>query len=417
MSSPVDVYVVVGGADVRAGRLFSHRRRGTESASFVYDDRYLANPDAYALDPQLCLAGGSQQTVVGLPLFRAFADSSPDRWGRNLIRRAERSRTGERTARSFGEFDLLLAVRDDLRQGAIRFREPADGQFLAGEDAGVPLLTDLPSLLTAADHVGEKTADAADLRALVRAGSSLGGARPKAHVLDGSGRLAIAKFPSPADDWNVMAWEKTALDLAELAGILVPASQLVRIDGRDVLIVDRFDRGAGGRRIGCCSALTMLEARDGEIGSYLDIASVIEEHSPAATADLEQLWRRIAFSILISNTDDHLRNHAFLHHDADAWALSPAYDLNPNPAPGPKDLSTAIDGSNTRASVATLMLVAGLFRLGRPDALRILGEVFGGTARWRSIAGRHGLTRRDAEDMAPAIEHPEQAAARELLNT
>src|ERR1035438_6857293 len=197
----------------------------------------------------------------------AFADSLPDRWGRTLIQRAERARAkAVATApRSMSEVGLLLGVRDDLRQGALRFRLDEQGPFLAAEESGVPALTDLPALLDIAARAERDTADYEDLRRLVRAGSSLGGARPKAHVLDAAGRVAIAKFPSDSSDtWNVMAWEKVALDLARDAGVTVPDSQLIRIGDRNVLVVDRFDR-RGTARIGYASAMTMLEATD-EIG-------------------------------------------------------------------------------------------------------------------------------------------------------
>jgi len=416
MAADVQVWVAQGGRDALAGTLYSHRRRQTESATFAYDDSWLAHPDAYELDPELPLTSGSHQTSIGRAIFGAFADSSPDRWGRNLILRAERIRARDRstTSRSFGEFDLLLGVRDDLRQGALRFRVDENGPFLATEQAGVPVLTDLADLLNAADRAGTDEASREDLAALLRAGSSLGGARPKAHVLDATGRLAIAKFPSPsADRWNVMAWEKTALDLAALAGINVAKSQLIQVDGRGVLIVDRFDRD-GDIRIGYVSAMTMVEARDGDHRSYLDIAGVIEQRSPVATSDLRQLWRRIALSVLISNTDDHLRNHGFVHHSADSWVLSPAFDINPNPDPGPKHLATAIDVDDTTANIDNLMGVAPLFRLDHDSALHVLLDVVEATRRWKQIARSHGLASLDVDFMAPAFEHAASRAAAEL---
>ena len=430
MSRDVLVYAGLAGQDVLAGRLYSHRRRGTESASFVYDDQYLAHPEAFPLDPALPLVHGTLQTPTGRALFGAFADSSPDRWGRTLIKRAEQARAKEAgtAPRSMGEHDLLMGehdllmgVRDDLRQGALRFRSDEQGPFLATEDTGVPQLTDLPVLLDLAARVDlaaraeRDTAGYEDLKRLVRAGSSLGGARPKAHVRDTDGRIAIAKFPSPnADTWNVMAWEKTALDLARDAGVHVPDSQLVRVGERHVLVVTRFDRRDGNERIGYASAMTMLEARDGDEGSYLEIAEVLERHSPSATADLQQLWRRMAFSVLISNTDDHLRNHGFLHVRGDVWTLSPAFDLNPNPEPGPKYLSTAIDEADTRASVDTLLSVCDYFRLGHEDALDVLAEVERAAARWRQVAAKLGLSPREIEDMKLAFEHPEADRARFL---
>jgi serine/threonine-protein kinase HipA len=414
MNDEVAVFVAIGDENIPAGRMYSHRRRGVESTSFVYDDRFLRNPSAFALDPALPLVAGTLQTPVGRALFGAFSDSLPDRWGRTLIRRTERARASAAgtTPRAMGETDLLLGVRDDLRQGALRFRTDDQGPFLATEGAGVPLLADLPALLDIAARVEQDAADYSELRRLLRAGSSLGGARPKAHVLDEAGNLAIAKFPSASSDtWNVMAWEKVALDLARSSGVTVPDSQLIRIGDRHVLIVDRFDR-RGAERIGYASAMTMLEARDGDQRSYLEIAAVIEERSAVATAELHQLWRRMAFSVLISNTDDHLRNHGFLHQLGDSWALAPAFDLNPNPASGHKYLSTAIDFGDTRARVDTLLEVAEFFRLDASSAQGVLGEVAESTANWRRVAASHGLTPRDLDDMKPAFEHAEAARAR-----
>jgi serine/threonine-protein kinase HipA len=416
MSDEITVYVAVRERNLLAGRLYPHRHRGVESASFAYDDRYLADPEAYALDPALPLVTGALQTPVGHALFGAFSDCEPDRWGRTLIKRAEiaRAKLAGTAPYSMSEAEILLGVRDDLRQGALRFRHSEEGPFLAVEDSGVPILTDLPKLLEIAERAESDSADYADLKRLLRAGSSLGGARPKAHVVDAAGRIAIAKFPSASSDtWNVMAWEKVALDLARDAGIKVPDSQLIHVGARNVLVVDRFDR-RGTTRVGYVSAMTMLEARDGDQRSYLEIAGVIEERSAATTADLNQLWRRMAFSILISNTDDHLRNHGFLHERADSWSLSPAFDLNPNPDPGPKELSTAIDFFDTRASVDTLMEVAEYFRLNAEEATDVLTRVSSTVGRWRAVAATHGLQQADINAMEPAFEHAERKRAQAL---
>ena len=422
MTSDVTVSVVVGQRNMLAGRLYPQRRRGVESASFVYDDRYLADPDAYALDPALPLVTGMLQTPVGHALFGAFRDCAPDRWGRTLITRAERERAklAGTTPRALSEADVLLGVRDDLRQGALRFGLGEGGPYLAAEESGVPVLTDLPTLLDIAERAELDVADYEELSRLVRAGSSLGGARPKAHVMDSDGRIAIAKFPSAnSDTWNVMAWEKVALDLAHEAGISVPTSQLIRVGGRSVLIVDRFDR-RGAERVGYVSAMTMLEASDGDQRSYLEIAEVIEERSLAVTADLRQLWRRICFSILISNTDDHLRNHGFLHARAESWALSPAFDLNPSPAPGPKELSTAIDFYDAYARIDTLMGVSEYFRLNAREAADVLAQVSDAVGHWRTTATSCGMKQAEINAMAPAFEHPErdqaQAIARNRRN-
>jgi serine/threonine-protein kinase HipA len=414
----VEVVVQIGGDDVLAGRLWSHRRRGAESATFSYTEEYLGRDDAYELDPGLPLAAGQQQTRVGQAMFGVLSDCAPDRWGRRLIARAEHRRaTREGVAeRSFGEIDYLLGVRDDLRQGALRLRDPATGAYLADEAGGVPPLVALPKLLSAAERLERDEASEDELRLLLRDGSSLGGARPKAHVLDAEGRVSIAKFPSGASDqWDVMRWEAVALRLARAAGIRVEDWRLHVVDGKAVLIVERFDR-AGASRIGYASAMTMLEATDGDQASYLDIAEVIERRSSDAREDLRQLWRRIAFSVLISNTDDHLRNHGFLRTSNAGWTLSPAFDLNPDPSPGPKHLSTAIDFDDTTASVDTLMTVASYFRLGEEDARAVLGEVSEATSQWRAAATETGLDRTAIEQMAPAFAHDRADRARQILS-
>ena len=412
----VEVIVQLGTEAAVAGRLWSHRRRGTESASFSYAPEYLARADAYEIDPALPLSVGQHQTPAGRAIFGAFSDCAPDRWGRRLIQRDEehRARRHAVAERSFGEIDYLLGVRDDLRQGALRFRSPRTGAFLAEEQHGIPHLLELPRLLDASDRLERDEAGEAELKLLLRGGSSLGGARPKAHVLDPAGRIAIAKFPSPAnDEWDVMRWEAVALTLARQAGIRVPESQLHLVDDKPVLVVDRFDR-SGDHRVGYVSAMTMLEANDGDSGSYLDIADVVERHSPTASADLRELWRRIAFSILISNTDDHLRNHGFLRASTAGWSLSPAFDLNPDPRPGPKHLNTAIDYTTNEARIDALMAVADLFRLSPAAAGSVAAEVADATAGWRVAAEQHGLDDTAIERMAGAFEHEQARAARAL---
>ena len=400
----VEVVVSDGGADVEAGTLFSHRRGRTESATFVYAPAYVTRPGAYELDPSLPLGTAPSQTPVGQTIFGALSDCAPDRWGRTLINRAEARAAREegRTPRALGDVDYLLGVRDDLRQGALRFRI-GGGPFLAPDDVGVPALTDLPELLDLADAAERDDVSLPGLRRLVRVGSSLGGARPKAHVRHPDGRVAIAKFPSAAQDtWNVMAWEKVALDVAQRAGITVPASRLLTLAGRHVLVVDRFDRTPAGDRVGYVSAMTMLQATDGDQRSYLEIAEAIEERSARAGQDLAQLWRRLLFNVLICNTDDHLRNHGFLHAGGTSWSLAPAFDLNPQPDPGPTQLSTFIDYADGSATVALALSVAPMFRLSAADARRTLGEVAAAVSDWRQIAGRW-LAPGEVDRMAPAF--------------
>jgi serine/threonine-protein kinase HipA len=414
VSSEVAVYVAVGERNLLAGRL-QPDDSGRAVASFTYDDRYLSDPDAYPLDPELPLVPGELQPAEGRPTFGAFADSSPDGWGWSLIRRAELARAEEESTqpRPIGVLDVLTGVRDDLRQGALRYGRD-EGPFLADVTSAPPGLEDLPGLLELAARFEEDAVGYADLELLVRAGASIGGWRPKAHFADAVGRAAIAKLPKAGwDSWDVMTWEKVAHDLARASGISLPDSELIEVGDAHVFIVTRFDRQAGARA-GYASARTMLNAGYGEQRSYLEIAEVIEERSPDAAADLLELWRRIAFSVLISNTDDHLRNHGFLHQRAGSWALSPAFDLNPNPAPGPKQLSTAIDLTGTAASVDTLMSVAGRFGLDASAAVSVLAEVTHAVAAWRDVAVSYGLQQEDLDAMEPAFEHAETERARAL---
>ena len=407
------VYVDIRGVTTFAGTPYSHRRRNVETSSFMYAADYIGNPHADALDPELPLGAGSFPTRNGASLFGAFGDCAPDRWGRTLVKRRESALAREegRAAKTLGEVDYLLGVRDDLRQGALRFRVGQTGPFLATDESGVPALTDLPQLMELADRAESDTADLADLQRLIRVGSSLGGARPKAHVRDRNGRISIAKFPSAAHDtWNVMAWEKVALDLAEDAGVVVPTSRLLSLVGRHVLVVERFDRTSDGGRVGYVSAMTMLEASDGDQRSYTEIGDVIERFSSTATAELHQLWRRVAFSVLISNTDDHLLNHGFLHAGGDAWRLAPAFDLNPNPDTGARHLATAINNSDDEADLGLLLSVTRSFRLSEPQGRSMLLDVAAVVGQWRDVAARLGLAPKEVESMSPAFRRVREAA-------
>jgi serine/threonine-protein kinase HipA len=382
------VSVDIEARSVDVGTAFFSRRRNALTTSFRYDEGYLRRKEAFAIDPALALFSGSHQTD-GLP--GAFADCSPDRWGKNLIGKklqAQALRDG-RTPPSFSDVDFLIGVSDLTRQGALRFRETADGPYL-DPDLTVPKMVELPRLLRAADQVADDGDDLTAIKTLLDAGSgSLGGARPKASARDG-GRLLIAKLPHHSDQWDVMAWEKTALDLAERAGIDVPGYELVRIAGRSVLVLDRFDRNAG-RRIPYISAMTLLSGRDGDAHDYTEVAETLTEYSSRTAADLRQLWRRIAFSIAIHNTDDHLRNHGFLRTDATGWHLSPAFDINPNPNVV-EERVTGIGGARGRADELTgLMMYAATFDLTESDARRVLLDVIDATANWRRVASANGI--------------------------
>jgi serine/threonine-protein kinase HipA len=394
------VYVDLDGQQVEVGTAYFTRRRSTSSMSFHYAQSYLGRKGAYAIDPALELFAGPQQ-IDGLP--GAFADCSPDRWGKSLItKRLQALALREnRTAPSLADVDFLIGVSDLTRQGALRFKRNTNAPFL-DPDLQVPKMVELPRLLSAADQVADGGDDLAAIKALLEAGSgSLGGARPKASVRD-ENRLLMAKFPHRNDDWDVMAWEKTALDLAARAGIDVPGSELVQIDGRHVLVLERFDRH-GVRRRGYISAMTLIEGRDGDVRDYVEVAETLAEHGARVRADLHELWRRIAFSVAIHNTDDHLRNHGFLH-EVGGWVLSPVFDVNPNPIVS-EERVTGIGGARSRADeLAGLMMYAETFDLSAGEAQQILREVSDATEDWRRIAASHGIGEVERHRFEPAFE-------------
>ena len=402
------VYVDLAGFAHFVGRLWARRARNRESATFEYDADWLASPARFALEPAMMLGGGPQHTPQGRALFGAFGDSAPDRWGRNLIRRDERRRAQAeaRAPRSLGEVDFLLGVGDLARQGALRFKETPDGPFLASaEGATVPPLIRLGELLNAAMRVAANGEDDGDLRLIIAPGSSLGGARAKASVLDLQGQLSIAKFPQADDAYPVMQWEAVALDLARRAGIEVPTWRLEQVADRTALLLRRFDRDGDGR-IPFLSAMSMLGAADNEDHSYLEIADALRQFGSQPERDCAQLWRRIVFNILISNTDDHLRNHGFLFDGAGGWRLSPAYDMNPTPLDvKARILSLSIDEADDTASLDVALGMVRQCGLKLPAAKEIIDEVQTAVAQWRVSAVTHGLTDRDIGRMASAFEH------------
>ncbi|MGH9949081.1 MAG: type II toxin-antitoxin system HipA family toxin, partial [Pyrinomonadaceae bacterium] len=350
-------------------------------------------------------------------IFGSIGDSAPDRWGRVLMRRAEsqRARAASETPRTLGEVDFLLGVSDEARQGALRFSEDPDGPFLASDGhRPIPPLVDLPRLLSATERYLDEEENADDLRLLLVPGSSLGGARPKASVRDNDGQLAVAKFPYKNDENNVVVWEAVAFALAERAGLSVPSWRLLDISGSRVLLTRRFDRILK-TRIPFLSAMSMLQARDNDPRSYLEIADALRRYGAEPTVDLSQLWRRIVFSILISNTDDHLRNHGFIYERQKGWRLSPAYDLSPTPIEiKPRILTTTIDLDNGTASLDLALSVRQDFRLSLEDGKAIIKEVGLAVSRWRDVAQLHVLSEREIDRMASAFEHADTDFASNL---
>jgi len=407
------VYMDLDGRPVLVGRLWARTRKGRDSASFEYDEEWLGRTDRFALEPALELGAGPFHTPAGRAMFGAIGDSAPDRWGRVLMRRAERrraERAGE-TPRTLREIDYLLMVNDEARQGALRFALEPGGPFLAADSATpIPPLVELPRLLSAAEHVvGDSDSDE-DLRLLLAPGSSLGGARPKASVRDKDGCLAIAKFPHKDDEIDTVRWEAVALSLAEKAGIPVPSWRMETVVDKPVLLLRRFDRAEG--RIPFLSAMSMLGATDNETRSYLEFVDALRQYGAAPKSDMHMLWRRVVFNVLISNTDDHLRNHGFLYDGPDGWRLSPAYDLNPVPVDiKPRVLATTIDLDDGTASLGLAMDVAAYFELDGAEARTIARQVGHATGGWREVARHLGLSSWKIDRVGSAFEHDDLQAA------
>jgi serine/threonine-protein kinase HipA len=401
--SRILVFVELDGRTTAVGDCYFTLRRGRLTATFAYDRDYLALPGAYAVDPALGLSAGPWPLPDGLP--GAFSDAAPDRWGRNLIAKRLRAQAAidGRPPPTLDDRDYLLGVSDETRQGALRFKTDVVGEFQHPEP-DVPKLIALPALLHAANAVSRDEPDnLAAIKTLLDAGTgSLGGARPKASVRDGD-RLLIAKFPHHADEWSVIAWEKTALDLAEAAGISVPRRRLVGIDGSSVLLLERFDR-EGPKRVGYLSAMTLLGARDGQPRDYTEIADVIPESSSATNNDLRQLWRRIAFSIAIHNTDDHLRNHGFLHHKA-GWRLAPGFDINPNPDLAAQRVTSIGGAADPADEVSALLAYAENFALTHSQAHAVLREVADAAGNWAAVARRNGIAGAEITRFGPTLHH------------
>jgi serine/threonine-protein kinase HipA len=408
MDRQVFVYVDLAGATHLVGRLWARVRKDKEGATFEYADAWQENPNRFSLEPALKLGPGPFHTTADTPMFGAIGDSAPDKWGRALMRRMERRRAERegQAPRTLHEMDYLPLVDDEARAGALRFAETESGPFLAQEEAKrIPTLVALPKLLAAAEHVIDETDTDEDLQLLFAPGSSLGGARPKASVREKDGQLAIAKFPRKDDEISTVVWEAVALALAHKAGIPVPDARVEAVGKKPVLLVRRFDRD-GKWRIPFLSATSMLGAQDRETHSYLEIADALRQSGAAPKADIAALWRRVVFNVLISNTDDHLRNHGFLYEGRDGWRLSPAYDLNPVPTDiKPRILTTAINEDDGTASLALAMDVAKYFELDTAKAREIAKQVGKGVSKWRVEAAHHGIAKTEIDRMASAFEH------------
>lgn len=402
-----EVHLSIDGGTRRIGRARSNRARGKETVLFEYADEWLRDADRFELEPELPLTRGGFAPRIGQAIHGSLGDSAPDTWGRKLMQRAERRRAERegRAVRTLMESDYLLGVSDETRLGALRFRRVGEERFLADSGSGVPALVDLGRLLQSTERILRDEETDEDLQLIFAPGSSLGGARPKASVVDQHGRLSIAKFPKESDDYSIETWEEIALRLAERAGIVTAGHELLHVAGKAVLLSRRFDR-VDGRRIPFLSAMAMLGAKDGEGGSYPEMVDALARHGADAKRDARALYRRVAFNVLVSNVDDHLRNHGFLRMERSGWSLSPAYDLNPVPADlKARVLTTNIDLEESTCSIDLLDASAGYFALSLGEAREILKEVAAATSNWRDVARQVGAPAKEIHRMASAFEH------------
>jgi serine/threonine-protein kinase HipA len=393
----------------RMGVLYVVPARGKQVFSFEYDEGWLRAGRAVTLDPGLRPVRGPQYAAGGRDSFGMFLDSAPDRWGRVLMQRREAllARQTGRTERRLTELDYLLGVYDGHRLGGLCYRT-GRGPFLDDNaELASPPWTSLRELEQASLGLEREGAErdrryGAWLRMLVAPGRSLGGARPKASVVDPKGQLWLAKFPSTDDLDDVGGWESVVHALADRAGVLTPEARRLKLGSKHhTFLSRRFDRTAKRGRIHAASAMTMLDRRDGQAGaSYLDLAEVLTRHGAHAARDLEQLWRRIVFFVCVSNVDDHLRNHAFLL-GPDGWSLAPAYDVNPNPHGD--GLVLNISETDNAQDLGLVRDVAKHFRVKPRRGEEIIGEVVGAVRAWSAEAKRAKLARGAQDRMAMAF--------------
>lgn len=394
------------------GALYSEVIRGKEIFSFQYSDEWLNADFAQVLDPDLRLYQGKQYLNEGKDNFGIFLDSSPDRWGRLLMRRREAvlARIEKRTQNILYESDYLLGVFDEHRSGAIRFKTNADGAFLNdNKDLATPTFTTIKKLEQASlrieqDELINDPEYIKWLNLLIAPGSSLGGARPKASVIDEKGNLWIAKFPSINDEKNIGAWEMVVHELALKAGIDVADAMIKKYSSKyHTFLTKRFDRNKS-KRIHFASAMTLLGYNDGsdysQGVSYLELAEFIAVNGARVNEDLEELWKRIVFNICVSNTDDHLRNHGFILTDK-GWLLSPAYDVNPNERGTGLKLNISENDNSLELDLA--MEVIEYFRLSEKKALKIISLIKKTVANWREVTKKYKIQKMEQEAMRTAF--------------
>lgn len=423
-----EVQLCIGKAGLPVGSLVYVRQGRRENSAFAYDQHWLASPTRFNVSADLQLMPGHQAHKAASPhdsvFHGAIADTAPDAWGRRVIARdhAKRRKEDPRLP-ALTELDYLLAVDDFSRVGALRLRDP-DGHWQRTVAAGrrsTPPLIELERVFKASRAVerGEETTE--DLRYLQGKGTSLGGMRPKCTLVDEDGRLAIGKFPSVGDGRSVTRGEVLALRLAALAGIDAAPARVVVLGEKDsavpVAVIRRFDRDDADGRIPYQSAASLLQASREADHSYTEIADAIRTHGHAPTPDVQQLWRRLVFNLLITNVDDHLQNHGFLHVAHGQWRLAPAFDINPFPDKERESKTWLSEQDGPITDLRMLLARADYFALDANQALAILSEVHAAVSDWRRIAlgPGVGLLPRELDDFAPAFEHEQLEAAAALL--
>ena len=378
----------------------SHGERG--SVRFAYEPTWLKHAHAFPLDPELDLFAG--EFFPGDSNFGVFMDSCPDRWGQILMKRLEAVEAKEegRTPRTLGPWEFLLGVQDCTRMGALRFSRPGEQIFLANEVLSAPPVARIAELQAVAYELTRKKQDDLGkirewLKVLVAPGSSLGGARPKANLVDEDGSLWIAKFPSADDDYDVAVWEMLLQGLAQECGIAVPESRLLQIGGGyHTFLVKRFDRIGGNRRF-FASAMTMLGHIDTEDASYLEMAEFLATYGEAdhIAQNLEELFTRVVFNVATANRDDHLRNHGFIR-SPDGWHLAPAFDMNPSFRKDEHVLS--LDLYNRQPDLEVVLATADYYRLELGRARKIVNDVCKVVGGWKARARKLGLTSQECAE-------------------
>ena len=387
--------------------------RGSDSSGFCCNDEWLKDYGGLFLSDDLNNYPSQQYTAPGKDIFGCFSDALPDRWGRTLINRWEQilAKEENRPMRRLSSFDYLIGIEDFSRMGAFRFKESINGDYInASEILRIPPLTDIRELIAASSEI-EKSEDENRLpemrwiAQLVQPGSSLGGARPKASVIDENKILYIAKFPSRKDDYDAGLWEHFSHLLAKKAGVNAAETRVISTsDKYHTLLSRRFDRREDGKRIHFASAMTLLGLNDGDNANtghgYLDIVDFILQNCTNVEDNLQELYRRVAFNICVGNTDDHFRNHGFLL-TAKGWTLSPAYDMNPSLN---EYQSLLINSSNNKSDLNELLNSCEEYMLQKQLAQQIISEVLNAVKKWRLLATRLGIVKSEQERFATVFE-------------